>query len=417
MNILILGSGVVGVTTAYYLAKQGHEVTVVDRQSSPAMETSHANAGQVSFGYSTPWAAPGIPYKAMKWLTQTHAPLKMSATLEPFQYAWMTQMLANCTESRYAVNKSRMVRVSEYSRLAIDALREETGIRYEDRQQGLTQLFRTEKQVEAVQQDIKVLREFGVDFQELDMAGAIQYEPALDRVKEKFVGALRMVGDQTGDCFAFTNKLTDLCKEMGVKFIFDTDIHGLEDNAGQITGVKTSIGLLKADHYVVAMGSFSRHLMKHVGIDLPVYPVKGYSLTLPITNYDAAPVSTIMDETYKVAITRFDDRIRVAGTAELSGYNLDLPEKRRATIAMVVSDVFPDGGDVEKAEFWTGLRPMTPDGTPIIGKTKFSNLSLNTGHGTLGWTMSCGSSRLLADLISGNTPEIDPTDLDVARYR
>ncbi len=416
MNILILGSGVVGVTTAYYLAKQGHEVTVVDRQDSPAMETSHANAGQVSFGYSTPWAAPGIPFKAMKWLTQTHAPLKMSATLDPFQYAWMTQMLANCTESRYAVNKSRMVRVSEYARLSIDALREETGIRYEDRQQGLTQLFRNQKQVEAVQKDIAVLRDFGVDFQELDMDGVLQYEPALGRVKEKFVGGLRMVGDQTGDCYAFTNKLADLCKEMGVKFQFDTEIHGLEDKAGEVTGVKTSAGTLTADHYVVAMGSFSRQLMKQVGIDLPVYPIKGYSLTMPITNYDAAPVSTVMDETYKVAITRFDDRIRVAGTAELSGYNLEMPQKRLDTISMVVSDVFPEGGDIAKAEYWTGLRPMTPDGTPIIGKTKFSNLSLNTGHGTLGWTMSCGSSRLLADLISGNETGIDPADLDVGRY-
>jgi len=417
MNILILGSGVIGVTSAYYLAKQGHDVTVIDRQSSPAMETSRANAGQVSFGYSSPWAAPGVPFKAMKWLTQTHAPLKLSPKADTHQWAWMSQMLANCTESRYAVNKARMVRVSEYSRVCIDALREETGIQYEDRQQGTLQMFRTQQQMDSVAKDIEVLKQFDMDYELLDIDGCVAAEPALARVKEKFVGGLRLPADQTGDCFTFTNKLADICKEMGVQFKFETEIMTLEGNGGEITGVLTNKGLLKADHYVVAMGSFSRGLLKQVGINAPIYPVKGYSLTVPISNSEAAPVSTIMDETYKVAITRFDDRIRVAGTAELSGYNLDLLKQRRDTIAMVVSDVFPDGGNVDDAEFWTGLRPMTPDGTPIIGKTKFSNLSLNTGHGTLGWTMSCGSGRLLADLVSGNKPEIDAEGLDISRYQ
>ena len=416
MKILILGSGVIGVTSAYYLAKQGHEVTVIDRQSAPAMETSHANAGQVSFGYSSPWAAPGVPFKAMKWLTQTHAPLKLSPKADSHQWAWMSQMLANCTESRYAVNKARMVRVSEYSRLCIDKLREETGIQYEERKQGTLQMFRNQMQVDAVAKDIEVLKQFDMQHELLDMPGCIAAEPALERVKEKFVGGLRLPDDQTGDCFAFTNKLADICKEMGVEFKFDTKVMYLDEDAGKVNGVMTSKGMMKADHYVVAMGSFSRGLLQQVGINAPIYPVKGYSLTVPITDPEAAPVSTIMDETYKVAITRFDDRIRVAGTAELSGYNLDLLKQRRDTIAMVVSDVFPDGGDVEYAEFWTGLRPMTPDGTPIIGKTKFDNLSLNTGHGTLGWTMACGSGRFLADLVSGNKPEIDPEGLDIARY-
>ncbi|WP_028301592.1 D-amino acid dehydrogenase [Oceanospirillum beijerinckii] len=416
MKILILGSGVIGVTSAYYLAKQGHEVTVVDRQSAPAMETSHANAGQVSFGYSSPWAAPGVPFKAMKWLTQTHAPLKLSPKADSHQWAWMSQMLANCTESRYAVNKARMVRVSEYSRLCIDKLREDTDIHYEERKQGTLQMFRNQMQMDAVAKDIEVLKQFNMKHELLDMSGCIAAEPALERVKEKFVGGLRLPDDQTGDCFAFTNKLADICKEMGVEFKFGTKVMYLEEAAGKVTGVMTSKGMMKADHYVVAMGSFSRGLLQQVGINAPIYPVKGYSLTVPITNPDAAPVSTVMDETYKVAITRFDDRIRVAGTAELSGYNLDLLKQRRETIAMVVSDVFPDGGDVEFAEFWTGLRPMTPDGTPIIGKTKFDNLSLNTGHGTLGWTMACGSGSFLADLISGNKPEIDPDGLDISRY-
>lgn len=417
MKILVLGSGVVGVTSAYYLARQGHEVTVVDRQASPAMETSYGNAGQVSFGFSSPWAAPGIPQKAIKWMFQEHAPLKIQPRLDPIMGRFMMQMLNNCNPDSYAVNKERMVRVAEHSRACINALRDDTGIRYEDRQRGLLQLFRSEQQIEAVGKDMKVLEQCGVRHNLLNAEEITAVEPALSRVPGKFVGGLHLPDDQTGDCFLFTNRLADYCREqLGVTFLFNTAIQRISRVAGHVESVETSAGTLSADAYVMALGSYSPFLARDLDIRLPIYPVKGYSLTLPVIDDGGAPQSTVMDETFKVAISRFDNRIRVGGTAELASYNLSLAEKRRATISMVVRDVFPEGGDLERAEFWTGLRPMTPDSTPIIGATKYDNLWLNTGHGTLGWTMSCGSGQLLADLIDGRDPKIDPDGLSVARY-
>ncbi|ATJ83090.1 D-amino acid dehydrogenase [Halomonas beimenensis] len=417
MKVLILGSGVVGVTSAYYLARQGHEVTVVDRQPSPAMETSYGNAGQVSFGFSSPWAAPGIPRKAVKWMFQEHAPLKIQPKMEPTMARFMLKMFGNCNAERYAVNKERMVRIAEHSRACIDALRAETGIRYEDRQRGLLQLFRHDSQVEAVAKDMKVLEQCGVRHRLLGAEELTAVEPALARVPGKFVGGLHLPDDQTGDCHLFTNRLAAHCRErLGVTFRFDTEIQRIRRGNAGVEGVITSAGELTADAYVVCLGSYSPFLVKDLGIRLPIYPVKGYSLTVPVVDDGGAPQSTVMDETYKVAISRFDDRIRVGGTAELASFDLSLPEKRRATIDMVVRDVFPEGGDVDRAEFWTGLRPMTPDSTPIIGATRYDNLWLNTGHGTLGWTMSCGSAQLLADLVDDRAPAIDPAGLDVARY-
>lgn len=417
MKILVLGSGVVGVTSAYYLARQGHAVTVVDRQSSPAMETSYGNAGQISFGFSSPWAAPGIPQKAVKWMFQEHSPLKIQPRMDPTMARFMMQMFNNCTAERYAVNKERMVRVAEYSRACIDALRSDTGIRYEDRQRGLLQLFRYDSQVEAVAKDMKVLEQCGVRHRLLNAEDIKQVEPALARVPGKFVGGLHLPDDQTGDCHLFTNRLADFCRDhLGVEFRFNTPIERIRRRSGRIEGIVTSAGEMVADAYVVCLGSYSPFLVNDLDIRLPIYPVKGYSLTVPVTDDDGAPQSTVMDETFKVAISRFDDRIRVGGTAELASYDLSLLEKRRATISMVVRDVFPEGGDVLRAEFWTGLRPMTPDSTPIIGATRYDNLWLNTGHGTLGWTMSCGSAHLLADLIAGRQPAIDPNGLDIGRY-
>ncbi|MGQ7249909.1 D-amino acid dehydrogenase [Halomonas sp. V046] len=417
MKVLVLGAGVVGVTSAFYLARQGHEVTVVDRQASPAMETSYGNAGQVSFGFSSPWAAPGIPKKAVKWMFQEHAPLKIQPRMDATMGRFMMQMLGNCNPESYAVNKERMVRVAEHSRACINALRSETGISYEDRQRGLLQLFRTEKQVEAVGKDMKVLEQCGVRHKLLNASEIAAVEPALSRVPGKFVGGLHLPDDQTGDCYLFTNRLAEYCREhLGVTFQFNTDIQRLTRVSGRVESVETSAGSLTADAYVMALGSYSPFLARDLDIRLPIYPVKGYSLTVPVVDDGGAPQSTVMDETFKVAISRFDNRIRVGGTAELASYDLSLAEKRRATIAMVVRDVFPEGGDLERAEFWTGLRPMTPDSTPIIGATRYDNLWLNTGHGTLGWTMSCGSAQLLADLIDGREPSIDPSGLAVSRY-
>lgn len=415
MRVIVLGSGVIGVTSAYYLAKQGAEVTVLDRQAGPAEETSFGNAGQISPGYSTPWAAPGIPFKAVKWMFQHHAPLAVQLDGSMWQLQWMMQMLKNCGADQYAVNKERMVRVAEYSRDCLRTLRDETGIRYENRSKGTLQIFRKESQLDAVQRDIEVLKETGVEFELLDRESLGRVEPALAEVKDKLVGGLHLPNDETGDCYLFTNALATEAKVMGVDFQFNQNVEKLIVEGGEIKGVLVNGKVLTADRYVLAFGSYSRDFLKPLNLDLPVYPVKGYSLTVPIVDPTHAPQSTVLDETYKIAITRFDQRIRVGGMAELSGFNLGLNEDRRGTLEMVTRDLFP-GGDLEQASFWTGLRPMTPDSTPIIGATQYKNLFLNTGHGTLGWTMACGSGKLISDLVLGHTPEISTDGLSLQRY-
>lgn len=415
MKVIVLGAGVIGVTSAYQLARAGHEVTVIDRQPGPALETSFANAGEVSFGYCSPWAAPGIPIKAMKWLFMQHAPLILRPKVDAAMLSWIAKMLRNCTSERYAINKSRMLRIADYARIALAAMREETGIAYDERMQGTLQLFRTQAQLDASAKDVKALAADGVPYEVLDRDGCVRVEPALAHVRDKIVGGLLTPKDETGDCFKFTNALAKKAEELGVHFAYGAEITGLDVEGGRVRGVVTDTGKLAADAVVVALGSYSPLLVKPLGIRLPVYPVKGYSLTIPITDASRAPESTVMDETYKIAITRLGDRIRVGGMAEISGYTNDLGLARRRTLEHSVMDLFP-GGDPGQATFWSGLRPMTPDGTPVIGRTKIAGLFLNTGHGTLGWTMSCGSARLIADLVSGRKPEIDATDLAIGRY-
>ena len=416
MRILVLGSGVVGVTSAWYLAQAGHEVTVIDRQPAAGLETSFANAGQVSPGMSAPWAAPDTPRKAILWMMMRHRPLVFWPVPDRALLSWVSRFLANCNAPAYALNKARMVRLAEYSRDRLRDLRTTTGITYDDGQRGLLQLFRTQKQADHVGDDTAVLDRLGVPYTILNQAGCIAQEPALAGVAAKFVGGLRLPGDETGDAHLFTQRLAALAEAAGVVFRYGVAIDRLAVEAGRIAGVVTKAGVLAADSYVVALGSYSPALLRHAGIDLPVYPVKGYSITMPIADEAEAPVSTVMDETFKVAITRLGDRIRVGGTAELAGFSNTLREPRRRTLVHSVTDLFPHGGDVGRAQFWTGLRPMTPDGPPVVGPTKIANLWLNTGHGTLGWTMSCGSGALLADLMSGRRPNIAFEDLGVSRY-
>ncbi|MFT4100498.1 MAG: D-amino acid dehydrogenase [Burkholderiaceae bacterium] len=428
MRVLVLGSGVIGVTTAWYLARAGHQVTVIDRQPGVALETSFANAGQISPGYASPWAAPGIPLKALKWLFQRHAPLAIRPDGTLFQLQWLAQMLRHCSVSHYAVNKERMVRLAEYSRDCLKALRASTGIAYEGRQRGTLQVFRTQAQLDAIGKDVDVLREAGVRYELLSPASLAGAEPALAHVAGKLSGGLRLPGDETGDCQLFTTELAARARAAGVDFRHGVAIDGLSMRDGRVDGVRvrmpgvtgeagaSAAELLRADQYVMALGSYSRRFAMPAGLRLPVYPLKGYSLTVPIVDADRAPLSTVMDETYKIAVTRFDDRIRVGGMAEVAGFDLRLNPARRATLAMVVDDLFAGAGDTPNASFWTGLRPTTPDGTPIVGATPVPNLWLNTGHGTLGWTMACGSGQLLADLISRRRPAIDPSGLDVSRY-
>jgi len=416
MRVLVAGSGVIGVSSAWYLARAGFEVTVVERQPAPAHETSFANAGQISPGYASPWAAPGVPLKAMKWLFSKDAPLVIQPGLDPRQYLWLLQMLRNCTTQRYAINKARMLRLAEYSRDCLDELRAETGITYEGRQLGTTQLFRTQAQLDDAGRDIAVLEQYGVPYEVLDRAGIVKVEPALAGVVDRLAGALRMPRDQTGDCALFTQRLAERAQAAGVEFRYNATVEALEASANRIARIRIDGKTEKADRYVLALGSYTPQLLAAVGIRLPVYPLKGYSLTLPITDPAMAPASTVLDENYKVAVTRLRQRIRIGGIAEVCGYNLSLPPRRRATLEKVVADLYPHGGDLTRAEFWTGLRPATPDGTPVVGAAGFDNLYLNTGHGTLGWTMACGSGRYLADLIAGATPQISSEGLDISRY-
>ncbi|BBD03150.1 MULTISPECIES: D-amino acid dehydrogenase [Sphingobium] len=417
MKIVILGGGVIGVTSAWYLAEAGHEVVVVDRQTGVAQETSFANAGEISPGYASPWAAPGIPAKALRWLFMQHAPLILRPKVDMAMLRWLVAMLGNCNATDYRINKGRMVRLAEHSRDRLIALRAQTGISYDERSQGTLQLFREQKQMDGIAKDIEVLRADNVPFEVLDRAGCLAAEPGLAASEASILGGLRLPNDETGDCFKFTNALAEMAKARGVQFLMGRTIRGLATEGGRIAHVDTAEGPVKGDAYLVAMGSYSPLVVAPLGLRLPVYPVKGYSITVPIVQEQGAPVSTLLDESYKVAITRLGDRIRVGGMAELSGYTNDLPQARRDTLDHSVGTLFPGAGDLSRATFWSGLRPMTPDSTPVVGATKIDNLFLNTGHGTLGWTMACGSGHVIADIMSGRAPAIETADLALSRYR
>lgn len=416
MRVVVLGAGIIGITTAYYLARQGIEVEVLDRQRAAGLETSFANAGELSYGMTSPWAAPGIPWKAVKWMFMHHRPLLILPSMSPLMWKWCAQMLRNCNAESYAINKSRMVRVSNYSRDSLTELMDELSVDFDLRERGTLQLFRKQKQLDASKADQDVLAKFDSSFEVLDRDGCIAVEPGLAHVAEKFVGGLRLLSDRTGDCRMFTQALAEKASEMGVTMHYNVTINGFTKEGEKIVGVETSDGRVTGDKYVCAMGPYAPIMLRTVGIDVPIYPIKGYSITMPIVDPDAAPQSTIMDETFKVAITRLGDRIRVAGQAVIAGYNSKLGKNATESVRHVVSDLFPRGGNVSQAEGWTGLRPMTPDGTPVIGPTKYDNLFLNTGHGTLGWTMACGSARAVADIVAGKTPGMDTDGLTATRY-
>jgi D-amino-acid dehydrogenase len=416
MKVLVLGGGVIGVTSAWYLQRAGHEVMVVDRQAAPGLETSQANGGQVSWGAGTPWAAPGIPLKALKWMLRPHSPLVLHPRLDPAMWAWLFRMLANCTSARYAVNRERMLRLSRYSHECLVALRRDTGIRYDEHTTGILELFRTARELDDAMRDAALLRQWGVECHLLDRNGCVAQEPALHPSQGKIIGGLHFPGDESGDCFQFTQSLAKLAESQGVSFALDTRIERLEVDGDRITRVHTDKGAMATDACVLACGSYSPLLARPLGIRLPVYPVKGYSITLPLMDAKAAPSGSVTDITYKVVITRLGDKLRGAGTAELAGYDLSLPPSRLATISHVMSDLFPGAGDPAQAQPWCGLRPMTPDNPPVLGITPYKNLFLNTGHGTLGWTMACGSGKILADIVSGRPADIDLNGLGLARF-
>jgi D-amino-acid dehydrogenase len=406
MKVLVLGAGVIGTTCAHYLAKAGHEVTVVDRQPGAALETSFANAGGVCPSFAGPWAAPGMPLKTVRWLFARHAPLMLRPRVDPAQWRWLAGFLRNCTAERFARNKARMQRIAHYSKACLIALREETGVAYDHGSGGVLQIFRTDEELEGGHRSAHVLESFGVPHRLVDAREAKLIEPALaDAVP--LAGALHLPADETGDCHLFTRKLADLLRQKGVVFQFNTTVERLVVNGGKLDSVVTDKGPLHADVVVVALASEATFLLRPVGIDLPIYPVKGYAVTLPIDREDAAPRSSVMDEHSKVMITRLGNRIRAAGVAEVGGYDRTVARRQCEMVEKTAKELFPAAASNGSAEYWAGLRPMTPDGPPYLGRTPIGNLILNVGQGSNGWTQAAGCGRIVADIVSGRPPEID----------
>jgi D-amino-acid dehydrogenase len=416
MKVLVLGAGVIGVTCAHYLAEGGHEVTVVDRQRGPALETSLANAGIVCPSYATPWAAPGMRWKAFKWLLQRNAPMKVNWPADEKLLGWMKAWLANCNRARFERNKRRMQRLSRYSLACLQQLRDATGIRYDEIRQGSLQLLRTSGELAAISSHTRMLEQAGIPHQVLSAKGCIDVEPALADARLPFAGGVHLPLDETGDCHRFTTALVEHARQRDVRFLFQIAVQHLRVTGDRISEALTSDEPLSADAFVVALGCDSVTLLDTLEIKLPIQPVKGYSATLQITRPDRAPRAAVIDEHNKIAITRLGDRVRAAGRAEL-GANTTYPSASacRALVG-ALRELFPRAADFGHPEYWAGLRPMTPDGPPILGRTPIGNLFLNVGHGSQGWSMACGSARVVADLVSNREPAIDLEGLTLERY-
>jgi D-amino-acid dehydrogenase len=416
MKVLVLGAGIVGVTTAHYLAEDGHEVAVVDRQIGPALETSFGNAGNVCPSYATPWAAPGMRWKALKWLLQDDAPLRVDWRTDAAFLRWCLAWLGNCSTRRFERNKTRMQRLSRYSLACLQALRKSAGIEYDATTRGILQLLRTDAELQAVVNHTRILERNGIPHQVLAPKGCVEVEPALAYAQVPFAGGLHLPADETGDCNLFAQALAEHVSRRGVRFRFQTTVERIDVEGGRVAGVATNDGMLRADRYVVALGVESVRLLAPLGIRLPIQPVKGYSVTLPIARFDRAPEASVMDEHTKVAITRLGNRVRAAGTAELGADALDAPSDRFRTVLRALRELFPEAADFARVQHWAGLRPMTPDGPPILGRTPVQHLFLNVGHGAQGWSMACGSGRILARLVVGLLPGVDLEGLTLERY-
>ena len=417
MKVVVLGAGIIGTTSAYFLAKQGHDVTVIDRQDSVSMETSHANAGCLSYGFSSPWAAPGLPLKILKWILTGQSPLIINPNMSINTIKFLYRMYKNCNKKSYEVNKSRMLRIANYSQKALLEIENDFDIHYEHRKQGSLQLFWDSKEIDKVKKDIEILKKFNIKSELLSAEHCVKIEPGLKYTKDQLAGGIHFMDDFTGNCYLFSTEIYKKCVEMGVSFEFNTEIQSIKIDNDEISSVVTSKGEFKADSYSVSLGSHSAKILSQIGIETPIYPVKGYSITMPVLNDVDAPQSTIMDERSKIAITRLGDRIRVAGIAHLTDFDKNLRTKSLDSLMRGLDLIFPKSyQSSQNVNFWSGFRPSTPDGTPIIGPTPYSNLFLNTGHGTLGWTMSAGSGKLLADLVSGANPDISTEGIDMSRY-
>lgn len=412
-QIAVIGGGVIGVCTAYFLAHAGHQVVVIERLSHVAEKASYGNAGVVAPGYVTPWAMPGMPKKILSSLLKSDGPVLLKPTFDRAMWRWVRQWLAECELERFRINKERMQRVAGYSRLVLQQLREHHHLDYEQTR-GYLQLFRSEHDVEMAKPALELLTEQGVAHQVVDPDQARAIEPALS-AKTTLAGGLYLPDDEAGNCPLFTKQLKNIAQEMGVEFLFGSTVSAIDPH-GQRIGLRVRDRVFNADAVVIAAGIDSTRLLEPLGIRLPLYPIKGYSATATIRNYDDAPQAALMDEAYKVAITRMGGRIRIAGIAELGSTSSDLHEAALRTLAKVGEDWFPDAANYSTASYWSGIRPMLPDGPPVLGATPIRNVYLNVGHGSTGWAMAAGCGLLLSDIISGRKPDIDMEGLTLARY-
>jgi D-amino-acid dehydrogenase len=415
MEIVVIGAGVVGVTTAWQLACDGHRVSVLERREGPGLETSFANGGQISTSHALPWSSPAVPSQMLRWLGRADAPLKVRWRADREQMAWSLRFLRECLPSRHLRNAGHSLRLALFSRAELGRIREEAGIQNAHLEKGILCVFTDEKAFAHGRETAAFLADRDVRQEILLAEEVLRVEPSL-QYAEGIVGGIFSPDDQSGDAFLFTSQLAADAQRRGVTFYYDVGVRGLKREGSRVTGISTGKGLLKTDAVVLCAGSYSASLVAPLGIDLPVYPVKGYSVTLPIDNPEAAPEVSLTDEVRKIVISRLGDRLRAAGTAEITGHDTAMNDTRARAVLDGLLALFPKAGDPQRAEFWTGLRPMTPDGPPVIGATPIENLYMNTGHGTLGWTMAAGSAKLLAEAVDGRTPSIDLEGLGLARY-
>jgi D-amino-acid dehydrogenase len=413
MRVIVLGAGIVGTSTAYWLAKDGHQITVIDRQPLPAQETSFANGGQISASHAEPWANPATPLKALKWLGREDSPLLWRWNrLDPALWAWGMRFLANCTPARTDRNTGRTLRVALYSRALLKDFNQTQALDYDRKALGILHIYRSRREFDNACRAALIMKRHGLDRRILDAGQAVALEPALAHAGSRLAGGIFTQDDESGDACKFTQGLAKLAEGLGARFQFDTDIQAIETEGGAFKAVQTGKGRFEADACVLALASFTPALLTPLGIRLPVVPAKGYSVTLQAGA--GAPSVSLTDDEHKLVFSRLGDRLRIAGTAEFSGHDTAMNDFRAGLILSKTLDLFPQAGS--QPQFWTGLRPVTPDSVPVMGKTPIAGLYLNTGHGTLGWTMGLGSGRFLADILGGKPPQIDPEGLGLDRF-
>ncbi len=417
VKIIVLGAGVIGTTVAWYLNRDGHEVTVLDRQGGAGLETSFANGGQISACHAEPWANPTVLPKLARWLGREDAPLLFRWNRwDPALWAWGIRFLSNCTGKRARINTERTLRVALYSRACLQAIRAETGLSYDEQTRGILHFYRDGPQFDHARKAAAVMRAGGLPRFEKTPAECLEIEPALATVAGGLAGGIYTPDDESGDAYKFTVGLAERAAAAGVTFETGVTISAILGEGDRVTGIATDRGVRRADAYVLALGSYSPLFTRSLGFSLPIVPAKGYSITVPVGDHTGAPTVSITDDEHKIVYSRLGQRLRVAGTAEMAGWNTAPGPRRTKVLEDLARATFPDGGDYDRAEPWTGLRSVTPDSVPLLGPTPYGNLWLDTGHSTLGWTMACGSGKVVADLISGRTPEIATDGLTLSRF-